>query len=175
MFTQLSPHDWLLLDPETKARLKEIFKIPRSKGMVVRNSREIVSDGHTSQDLSVLNIKTLQEFTGLDTDNFIDLFTATLGEIKKRYEHTEQSEPVAEVSPVTAGSTTEETSQGTGQNAEENQGGTIPSLGETQPDGSGSTTVSASSVSGSEPSSAEPDGKAKGKGAKGRTDGGQKA
>lgn len=93
MFNQLSTHDWLQLPWETRLKLVEVFKITRSAGTHVIGG-VVKTDGYTEKDLSILNIETLKTFTGLETDNYQELFNATLIKLNpERYEETKQSTP----------------------------------------------------------------------------------
>lgn len=77
----LSVSQWLTLSSEVRAKLKEIFNIPRSSvGNVNYTGKgpQITSDGHTYEDLKAISIENMQKYLGrLDTDYF-DLFNAVL-------------------------------------------------------------------------------------------------
>lgn len=92
MFNQMNTQDWLALPPEVKNSLIQQFKIKRS-GITHVVGNQVQTDGYTAGDLSVLSIQNLQEFTGLSTQNFPELFTETLVKLNpERYGKKESTE-----------------------------------------------------------------------------------
>lgn len=65
---QLTTSQWLGLNPETKAKLKEIFAIPKSSGsrLVQMNGvGHLESDGHTMADLAAVTLEKMSSYLGL--------------------------------------------------------------------------------------------------------------
>lgn len=92
MFDQMNTQDWLTLSQEDKNLLIDQFKISRS-GFVHVVGNKVQTDGYSYQDLSVLSVKNLQEYTGLQTTNFAELFNATLVKLNpERYGKKESSQ-----------------------------------------------------------------------------------
>lgn len=77
MFTQLTTFEWLKLSYETRQLLVVQFNITRSVPAHVENN-QVVSDGHSSKDLSVLNVESLQKFLESTETDFTKLFNNTL-------------------------------------------------------------------------------------------------
>ncbi len=82
MEIQVSVHDWLNIPMETRLKLREIFKIPKSQGTWVENSI-VRSDGTTHQDLQAVTIEKMQAFTESKEDDFVKLFHATVEKIQE--------------------------------------------------------------------------------------------
>ncbi len=83
---QLTIPQWLDLPFEIRQKLKEIFKIPRSTGSHVVGS-QIISDGHTHNDLSVVSIEAMQVFTESKGENFWELLDATIKKVMSLCQH----------------------------------------------------------------------------------------
>lgn len=153
MFTKMNVQDWLSLPWETRAKLIETFKIPRSGGTHVIGGT-VKTDGYTEEDLSVMNVESLQAFTGLSTGNFIDLFKETLMKIhltklQERYEQENSQEHLQ------SGGTTED--QTGGPNAGESKKPTVPTTPENGGNSGGDENVNTDSLLGSAPSIQQPD------------------
>lgn len=77
----LSTHDWLQLSPQVRAKLIEIFQIPRSGvGHVNYTGKgaEITSDGHTHEDLKAISIAGMQKYLVSSETDFAKLFDGVL-------------------------------------------------------------------------------------------------
>ena len=131
MFDTMNPHDWLSLPIETRLKLKEAFSIKRSGGTHVAGG-VVQTDGYTPKDLSVLNITTLKEYTGLESDNFVELFKATLIKLENRYETEADQTGSGEVSQGTA-------TQTEGQNEGESKEPAVSTPPQAEPDRVGNT------------------------------------
>lgn len=65
---QLLPQTWLQLSSEVKSKLKEIFAIPKSGGVIfhqVGGKGIVESDGHTVNDLNVVTLEKMSQYLGL--------------------------------------------------------------------------------------------------------------
>lgn len=74
----LSPNQWLSLPYEIRNKLRKIFNIGRSGSTEVVNGvdgSQVISDGTTAQDLSVISIKKMQDYLGVEETEFDILFT----------------------------------------------------------------------------------------------------
>lgn len=85
MQAQLTQPQWLSLPVDVKAKLKEIFNIPRSEGSRVDDNR-LVSDGHTHRDLAVITIEAMEGYLELERlpdfkPDFFELFDSVLDKI----------------------------------------------------------------------------------------------
>lgn len=89
---QLSPNQWLQIPMEIRAKLREIFNIPRSKGNILEGN-VIKSDGHTFEDLAVITVEGMQRFTGSDNTDFMSLFNVTVNQIEDLIEPSVAQEP----------------------------------------------------------------------------------
>ena len=78
---QLSPYEWLQLPIEVRNLFKVTFQIPRTGGAIVNNNR-LESDGHTYQDLSVVSLKSLQEYLGTDETHWDKLLQLTINKME---------------------------------------------------------------------------------------------
>lgn len=58
---QLDTFHWLQLPMETRNKLRELFHIPKSQGVILENET-VKSDGTTYQDLSALTLEKMQTF-----------------------------------------------------------------------------------------------------------------
>lgn len=78
---------WLSLPHETRRKLETLFQIPRTGEVIVRVGGmtpegniggEATQDGHSAKDLYAITIEKMQEFTGIDSDDFYLLFNQTV-------------------------------------------------------------------------------------------------
>jgi len=73
----LSTNQWLTLKPEIRAKLIEIFKIPRTGiGHInyTASGPEVTSDGHTYSDLGVITVEAMQKYLHSTNEDFFELF-----------------------------------------------------------------------------------------------------
>lgn len=92
---KVSVHDWLLLPMLTRVKLREIFKIPRSRGSQVEMGQGpsiVKSDGTTEQDLLAITTEKMQGFLGNESENFVELFNLTIEKIE---EADKEMEPIS--------------------------------------------------------------------------------
>ena len=85
MIASLSKPQWLELPHETRLKLIEIFKIPRSEGGHITYSMygaDVESDGHSHEDLKEITIERMQAYLGSTETDFFDLFNTLLEKIK---------------------------------------------------------------------------------------------
>lgn len=73
MEPRISVEQWVGLPLETRIRLISIFNIPRSAGASIRDN-EVVSDGHTYDDLKVLSTEAIQAFLKDAETDYAKLF-----------------------------------------------------------------------------------------------------
>lgn len=84
MFESLSIHDWMQLSLEVRAKLVEIFQIPRSStGHVDYQMGKSVqtSDGYTYQDLKCIGVTSMQQYLNSNEEDYAKLFEAVLENI----------------------------------------------------------------------------------------------
>ncbi len=77
---QITVPQWLNLDQSIRARLITLFKIPRSEGTsVIQGSHgtQIMSDGHTNEDLAVLTLERMNEYLERESSDYF----GTLNEV----------------------------------------------------------------------------------------------
>lgn len=82
----LSTHDWLTLKPEVRAKLIEIFQIPRSGiGHINYTGKgpEVTSDGHTYEDLRSIGIASMQQYLNSDQEDFFVLFNEVVAQVTR--------------------------------------------------------------------------------------------
>lgn len=79
---QLLPQEWLQMPIEIRNLFKITFQIPRTGGAIVNNNR-LESDGHTTQDLSVVSLKSLQEYLGTTEDHWDKLLQLTINKMEE--------------------------------------------------------------------------------------------
>jgi hypothetical protein len=78
---QLSVQDWLSLSIEVRDKFVQIFNIPRSSGTIV-DGNIVKSDGHSQQDLTVINIENLKNYLQeAEINDFEVLFQLALDKI----------------------------------------------------------------------------------------------
>lgn len=78
---QLTPFEWLQLPTVAQDLLKAHFNIPKTGGaVVIGNIRQ--SDGHTINDLSVVNLKALQGFLITDDSHWDNLLVNTINKLE---------------------------------------------------------------------------------------------
>lgn len=100
MLIQLTQTQWLALSAPVKARLKEIFAIPRSEGTHMVDNR-VLSDGHNHRDLSLITIEKMQDYLGhprKEGEPFYDVFEQVLARVE--YELTPPPTPVQEATVI---------------------------------------------------------------------------
>ena len=94
---QLTTTQWLSLKPETKAKLKEIFTIPKSAGVQFiqdGGGGRLISDGHTHADLAHITLEKMAQYLGEPVSgDFYGTFDKVLDKIEGRVS---ASEPVSE-------------------------------------------------------------------------------
>ncbi len=89
------PSEWLRLPMTTRARLAEIFGIPRSKGTIVEDN-EVVSDGYTIEDLQNITVQKMKVYLDSDLDEFVPLLDQVIARIDDETEPEVTDEPVDE-------------------------------------------------------------------------------
>lgn len=83
---QLTVPFWLELPADTKARLKEIFQIPKSAGasfMQVGGKGILTSDGHTHADLAHITKAKMAAYLGQPEADFFSMFDEVLLKIEE--------------------------------------------------------------------------------------------
>lgn len=83
----LSTHTWVSLSNEQRARVRELFNIPRSSHVVV-NDGHIETDGTTSEDFKHLTVGKMQDYLHIDSEDFLKLFDMVLSRIQDEIEGT---------------------------------------------------------------------------------------
>lgn len=78
---QLDTSLWLSLPADTRAKLKAAFNIAKSSFSHVSDNK-VITDGHTYQDLSVVNVESLQNFLGVKEKDFFNLFNLALQKLE---------------------------------------------------------------------------------------------
>ena len=78
---RLTPGQWLMIPQDIRNKLVQLFSIPRSGYMDVRNL-EVVSDGYTFDDLKAITTDKLKEYTGLKVGSMYELLTAAIIKIQ---------------------------------------------------------------------------------------------
>jgi hypothetical protein len=68
---------WLSLSIETRAKLREIFSIPRS-GVTQVEDQRVISDGVKVEDLMTLTVEKLQAFVASEETDLYKLFDLAL-------------------------------------------------------------------------------------------------
>lgn len=106
MFTQITEHEWLKLPWQQRIKLIEVFKIPQSSFTHV-SAGEVVTDGHTNKDLSAISISAMQEYVGSKSDNFVELFAATLKKIDPPAPNEERTPAPQDGGGITSGDRSE--------------------------------------------------------------------
>jgi hypothetical protein len=81
--TQLYVPEWISLPQETRAKLVEMFNLKRDVGVEVVNNT-VVCDGYSNVALSSISIPVLQEYTKLETEDFMSLFSFVLESINPK-------------------------------------------------------------------------------------------
>ncbi len=85
MEIQLSTHDWLKLPMDTRIKLREIFNIPKSQGVVLEDN-VVKSDGTTYEDLQAVTVEAMQEFLSSTEQDFVELFHNVIGRLDDEVE-----------------------------------------------------------------------------------------
>ncbi len=83
MFEKVNVSDWLSLSWETRRKIVEIFKIPRSGGTHVVGG-VVKTDGYTQEDLTAISVEKMKEYTKLESDDFVELFKKTIKLVNKQ-------------------------------------------------------------------------------------------
>ncbi len=79
----LTRYHWLQLSVEQRQLMRDIFQIPRSKGVEMMGNK-ILSDGSDENDLKAVNIESMRTFLGQESvklGTFELLFNATIEKI----------------------------------------------------------------------------------------------
>lgn len=86
----LAYNTWLSLPRETRAKLTEVFGIPRTGEVIVRSGTvspqgniqgEVTNDGHAPKDLYAITTIKMQDYVGAETNDFHLLFNLVLAKI----------------------------------------------------------------------------------------------
>lgn len=83
---RLSVELWLEQSPEVRAKLKEIFQIPRSKGSEIVNDPQgirVVSDGHSYDDLKAIGVESMQQYLNSSEEDYFKLFNALIDKLTR--------------------------------------------------------------------------------------------
>lgn len=73
----LTTTQWLQLSPWVRKNLIRIFNIKRSSGSQILDTK-VISDGHTHDDLQVINVTSMQTYLESPETDFYALFNAVL-------------------------------------------------------------------------------------------------
>jgi len=92
MFKQMNTFDWLCLPSEVKQKLVSLFHIKRS-GYTHVSGGVVVTDGYTNEDLSALNIQSLQGHLMSTNEDFRELFIELLESLDKEEQEDEPKVP----------------------------------------------------------------------------------
>ncbi len=85
----LSTAYWLSFSPEVRSKLIRLFVIPRSSGSQVENVgglARVVSDGHTVDDLTAVNIDVLQKMLATTSTDYFALLHQVVESIDRLLE-----------------------------------------------------------------------------------------
>lgn len=96
MEIQVNVHDWLQLPMETRVKIREMFKVPKSEGAWVENGM-VRSDGTTYKDLQAITPEKMQAFLGSEETDFVKLFHATTAKVQEDLDA--ELEPVEKPDP----------------------------------------------------------------------------
>lgn len=80
----LSTQYWLTIKQEVRNKLVDTFSIPRSSGSSVENTSgtfKVTSDGYTSNDLSAINVESLQKELGTDETDFYKMLKKLINKL----------------------------------------------------------------------------------------------
>ncbi len=69
----LYPQQWLTYPHETRLKLAELLKLPKTGHIHVTSRGEIISDGFTPEDLKNITVEKLQELTNSKTEDIVKL------------------------------------------------------------------------------------------------------
>ena len=83
MKPQLTVPHWLSLSKDIRAKLVQQFRINRSRFTIVENN-VVKSDGYTHEDLAVINIENLQQYTNSEETDFFKLLDHTIALLEGR-------------------------------------------------------------------------------------------
>ena len=80
---QITIPQWLQIPLEIRAKLVEIFKIPRSSGTVVQDNT-VLTDGYTHDDLAKLTVEILQQYTNSEEKEFFKLINLVIENLSEK-------------------------------------------------------------------------------------------
>jgi len=89
--TQLYVQEWLELPLMLRIQMADLFQIPKSGGSHVV-SGEVLSDGHTNEDLKALTLDKMHSFTGDESDDFLHLLKLTIDKVYGKDKTSEANE-----------------------------------------------------------------------------------
>ena len=97
----LSPHVWLSLKLETRAKIAELFGLVKSGTPIVNigpNGGEVVSDGYSIGDFVPITIHKMNEILGTSSKDFYELFDKIVDRVegKKDFIVTDEASDVDE-------------------------------------------------------------------------------
>ena len=81
----LSPHVWLSLSLETRAKIAEMFSLVKSGTPIVNigpNGGEVISDGYSVGDFALITIHKMNEILGTDSKDFYELFDKIVDKVE---------------------------------------------------------------------------------------------
>ncbi len=83
----LSPHVWLSLKVETRAKIAELFGLTKSGTPIVNigpNGGEVVSDGYSIMDFFPITIHKMNEILGTNSKDFYELFDKIVDRVEEK-------------------------------------------------------------------------------------------
>jgi len=78
---RLTSSQWIQLPQDIRNKLVELFNIPRTGYIDVRNM-QVVSDGYTDNDLKTITVDKLKAYTGLEVGSIYELLTQAIIKIQ---------------------------------------------------------------------------------------------
>jgi hypothetical protein len=85
MQMQIVKPQWLQIPLETRVKLIEIFKIPRTEPTMTSGGTNsvVLSDGHSHKDLESITIEKMQKYLGSQLTDFFQLFDKVLEKLNE--------------------------------------------------------------------------------------------
>ena len=81
MEIQLNVNDWLKLPIDTRLKLRELFDIPKSEGVILEDGI-VKSDGTTYEDLQAITVEKMRLHLDSEDPDFVSLFHEVVARIE---------------------------------------------------------------------------------------------
>lgn len=84
MYTNIFESLWMQNDRDTRNYLAEIFEVPMTGLREIRDN-EVIRDGRSNEDLKVITLEKMNEYTGIQDDNIMSAWNNVIVKAHNRF------------------------------------------------------------------------------------------